>query len=65
MSNKMNVATNNVNINLDASSEQEEKLVEAVAENSADKYLIYGVNEAPPIHITVVCALQVRRYSQM
>lgn len=23
------------------------------------KYLIYGVNDSPPIHVTIVCALQV------
>lgn len=26
------------------------------------KYLIYGVNDSPPIHVTVVCALQVNTY---
>ena len=25
-----------------------------------ENYLIYGVKDAPPIHITIVCALQVR-----
>lgn len=23
------------------------------------KYLIYGVNDSPPIHVTIICALQV------
>ncbi|XP_045169343.2 solute carrier family 23 member 2-like isoform X2 [Mercenaria mercenaria] len=39
-------------------SEQTEALVEPVIENNTEKYLIYGVNDAPPIHITIICALQ-------
>ncbi|XP_060590151.1 solute carrier family 23 member 1-like [Ruditapes philippinarum] len=31
---------------------------EAVVEECANKYLIYGVNDTPPIHVTLVCALQ-------
>lgn len=27
------------------------------------KYLIYGVNDSPPIHVTVVCALQVNTHA--
>jgi hypothetical protein len=32
---------------------------EALVEECANKYLIYGVNDTPPIHVTLVCALQV------
>jgi hypothetical protein len=45
-----------------------DEVLETTVENYADKYLIYGVNDAPPIHITIVCALQVRQvllYSQI
>ena len=30
-----------------------------LTEDGEEKYLIYGVNDSPPIHITVICALQV------
>ena len=33
--------------------------VDVEVENYADKALIYGVNDTPPIHITIVCGLQV------
>jgi len=45
----------------------ETKLTESNADNVIEvedltnKYLIYGINDAPPIHITIVCALQVSR----
>jgi len=32
---------------------------EVEVENLTDKYLIYGINDAPPIHVTIVCAIQV------
>ncbi|XP_045170564.2 solute carrier family 23 member 2-like isoform X2 [Mercenaria mercenaria] len=36
-----------------------EKNADLPSENSEHhKYLIYGVNDSPPIHITIVCALQ-------
>lgn len=39
----------------------EEKEVDAVLEGDhSSKCLIYGVNDSPPIHITIVCALQVK-----
>ena len=33
--------------------------VQVEVENYVEKALIYGVNDSPPIHITVVCGLQV------
>ena len=38
---------------------EKDDVLEASVENYADKYLIYGVNDVPPIHITIVSALQV------
>lgn len=32
---------------------------EVVKIDITDKILLYGINESPPIHISVVCALQV------
>ena len=30
-----------------------------VIEDTAKKQLIYGVSESPPIHVTIICGLQV------
>ena len=43
---------------------QETKDVEVKIENYADKALIYGINDTPPIHITIICGLQVSLLSQ-
>ena len=32
-----------------------------VIEDTAKKQLIYSVSESPPIHVTIICGLQVRR----
>jgi len=37
--------------------EQTEALVRT--DHVPDKYLIYGVNDVPPVHVTILCALQV------
>ena len=36
--------------------------VQVEIENYVDKALIYGVSDSPPIHITIVCGLQVSSY---
>ena len=33
--------------------------VKVSVDSLTGKYLIYGVNDSPPLHVTVVCALQV------
>lgn len=42
----------------DNNDESKEPFVKIVTGKKAEKYLIYGVNSTPPIHITVICALQ-------
>lgn len=46
-------------IDLGETVEQQKMLVESKKDNYADRYLIYGVSDTPPIHITIICALQV------
>ena len=36
-----------------------EDVKEVTTEDYSTKLIIYGVNESPPLHITIVCALQV------
>ena len=31
-----------------------------VFEDTSKKQLIYGISETPPIHVTIICGLQVR-----
>ncbi|XP_045169652.2 solute carrier family 23 member 1-like [Mercenaria mercenaria] len=45
-------------IKLTEKNESKDELMEPEVEDYADKYLIYGVNDAPPLHITIVCGLQ-------
>ena len=39
--------------------EKVEMIVKPVIENKTEKYLIYGINDSPPIHVTIISALQV------
>lgn len=58
MSEENHKETNNVDTKLVENTEKD-KTMEVETENYADKYLIYGVNDSPPLHITLVCGLQV------
>jgi hypothetical protein len=46
---------------IDEVDEKTEMLVEPEIENKAEKYLIYGINDSPPIYVTIICALQVNK----
>ncbi|WAQ93740.1 S23A2-like protein [Mya arenaria] len=43
----------------DANGEVETEETQVYIENYKDKLLIYGINDSPPIHVTIICALQV------
>ncbi|XP_052781708.1 solute carrier family 23 member 1-like isoform X2 [Mya arenaria] len=42
----------------DANGEVETEETQVYIENYKDKLLIYGINDSPPIHVTIICALQ-------
>ena len=62
--NNLNSSINDVKETFDEDSrelkEKENVDTEVVFEDKAKKQLIYGVSDTPPIHVTIICGLQVK-----
>ena len=67
---KLNKHNDNMNKNMNDDKGKFEEKIElkgtenvgdnVVFEDTAKKQLIYGVSESPPIHVTIICGLQVK-----